>query len=149
MTKKGHQKVSALKYKFFSKKRSFENLFGEKFFRPPKLGARSPPMNTLQWSQYSRFTRHFLLPYISTSLYFSLVCYVFLIDSFHPLILPSIFSSFALNNLRKPYLGGCGQLKSSVCFELEGLSLASRLTVVGTVAHIWCIRLSKLILWKY
>jgi len=45
MTKeKGHQKFSAFKWKFFPKKRSFENLVGENLFRSPKLGARSPPM---------------------------------------------------------------------------------------------------------
>jgi len=41
MTKKGHQKFSALKWKFFPKK------VIQKCFRPPKLGANSPPMGKL------------------------------------------------------------------------------------------------------
>ena len=44
MTKKGHQKFSALKWEFFPKNRSFENLVRESFFRPPKLDAKSPPI---------------------------------------------------------------------------------------------------------
>jgi|SRR6218665_405622 len=39
MNKKSHQKFSALKWKFFLFKQVIQ-----KFFRPPKLGAKSPPM---------------------------------------------------------------------------------------------------------
>jgi len=45
MTKKSHQKFLPPKRIFFTKKSSFRNLgSAEKFFRPPKLGARSPPL---------------------------------------------------------------------------------------------------------
>jgi len=37
-SKKGLQKFWAVKWKFFPSKRSFEN------FRPPKVGAKFPPM---------------------------------------------------------------------------------------------------------
>src|SRR6218665_2332446 len=48
MTKKGHQKFRALKWKFFPKKVilkfGLRNFFGSHEFRPSKLGAKSPPM---------------------------------------------------------------------------------------------------------
>src|SRR6218665_3722765 len=40
--KKGHQKFLPLNWKFFQKKNVI--LVGENFFRPPKLGARFPPL---------------------------------------------------------------------------------------------------------
>jgi len=44
MTKKGHQKFSVLKWKFFPKKGHSKTLVREIFSRPPKVGAKSPPM---------------------------------------------------------------------------------------------------------
>src|SRR6218665_1981231 len=44
MTKKSHKKFSAAKWKFFPKSHS-KNFVREISFRPPKLGARSPPMH--------------------------------------------------------------------------------------------------------
>src|SRR6218665_3607981 len=43
--KRGHQKFLPRKWKYFPRKKSFGSLgSAEKFFRPPKLGARSPPL---------------------------------------------------------------------------------------------------------
>jgi len=42
--KKGHQKFSALKSKIFPKKGHLKILSAKDFVRPPKLGAKSPPM---------------------------------------------------------------------------------------------------------
>src|SRR6218665_2676120 len=44
MTKKKSSEIFSVKMEIFSEKRSFENFVVEIFFRPPKLGARSPPM---------------------------------------------------------------------------------------------------------
>ena len=44
MTKKSHQKFWPWKWKFFPKKGHLEILVREKIFRPPKLGARAPPL---------------------------------------------------------------------------------------------------------
>jgi len=42
--KTGRENFGRLKWKFFPRKVIRKNLVGEIFFRPPKLGARSPPM---------------------------------------------------------------------------------------------------------
>jgi len=58
MTKKKSSEILAVKkWKFFPKKRHSEILVREKVFRPPKLGARSPP---LQNPLYKYETEKFL-----------------------------------------------------------------------------------------
>src|SRR6218665_3915119 len=43
--KKSHRKLSTSKWNFFPKKRHSKSWSEKFFFRPPKLGAKSPPMN--------------------------------------------------------------------------------------------------------
>ena len=61
MTKKGRQKFSALKWKFFPKKGNSKIRFAINFFRSPKLGAKSPPMYFIQLSNVVTHTKTIIL----------------------------------------------------------------------------------------